>query len=448
MEEDIADTEALIVDLSIKDELEEALAAVQEVIGLQRAEEEEVDLCAYAAAALVVDNLSRIDTLPALEDPAQLEICRKDIALMIKMTPQTIESLLTGLKSSFGGPSQRSLDSPALQPPVISDITASELQPLVVLREMHQTEHAYKGVRSYKPGLVHDSQSVQDSNGIASKKKQPSEKQLIARRIQSVIRNANARKATTGLNRKARTEQPELEDTATKSTGNAANAAAAAEVRASTASRRRKTLLKNLKCHSDIADAGIGPLTPLRANDYLFIIEKEDILLARVITMYSKGGGKAGKHEYMASVDSIGLISAGRLFQRLHSASALLGISCFAHLPTGSIVLRIPDQVKLKGNMAEVMPATALKYKQLHSEQGELVRMATVLNTVQRRGKANVNVMDLEEGDDNPDKTSTVLTRESPDKRLGWAEFGIKLRNRFSWALQFTRDPRTFAEGH
>ncbi|KAJ7745545.1 hypothetical protein DFH07DRAFT_776655 [Mycena maculata] len=88
--------------------------------------------------------------------------------------------------------------------------------------------------------------------------------------------------------------------------------------------------------------------------------------------------------------------------------------------------LQSAKQWHLKGNMAEVMPATALKYKQLHFKQGELVLMATVLNTVQRRGKVNVNVMDLEEGDDNPDKTSTVLTRKSPDKRLGWAEFGIK----------------------
>ncbi|KAF7328133.1 hypothetical protein MVEN_02570400 [Mycena venus] len=409
-EDDIVDMEASIVDLSIKDELDQALAAVQEVIVLQRAEEEEVDLCVYAAAALVVDNLSRIDDLPALEDPAQLEICRKDIARIIKMTPQTVESLLTGLKSSFGGPSQRHLDNPALMPPVISDITASELEPLVSIREMHQTEHAHKGVRSFKPGLVHGSQSAQDSNGTASEKKQPSEKQLVARRIQAVIRNANGRKATTGLNRKARTEQPELEDTVTKPAGNAANAAAAAEVRASTASRRRKTLLKNLKCHSDISEAGIGPLTPLRANDYLFIIEKEDILLARVVTIYSKGGGKGGKHEYVSSFDSIGRISyvftqtflhsAGRMFQRLHSASASVGISRFAHLPAGSIILRISDQVKLKGNMAEVMPATALKYKELQSEQRELVRMVTVLNTVQRRGKANTNVMDLEEEDD------------------------------------------------
>ncbi|KAJ7733386.1 hypothetical protein DFH07DRAFT_780607 [Mycena maculata] len=89
--------------------------------------------------------------------------------------------------------------------------------------------------------------------------------------------------------------------------------------------------------------------------------------------------------------------------------------------------LQSAKQWHLKGNMAEEMPATALKYKQLHSEQGELVWMPTVLNTVQQWGKANVNVMDLEEGDNNPDKTSTVLTRESPDKRLGWAEFGIKL---------------------
>ncbi|KAJ7839111.1 hypothetical protein B0H14DRAFT_3458876 [Mycena olivaceomarginata] len=374
-EDDPAATEDAIVDLAMEDELQHALTAVQAVVGLRRGEEEEVDACAYAAAALVVDNLARIDDLPELEDPEQLEQSRKDIARIIKMTPETVESLLMGLKTSFGG-------SSAFTVAMASNI-----------REQNQTEHARKGVRSYKAGCKRA--GPQDEAAVdAGKKKntEPTPAQVLVRRIQAVICDANARRATTGLNRKARTEQPENGDASKTITGgNAANAAAAAGVRASTAVRRRRTVLKPLRCHADVAEAGIAPLTPLKANNHIFVIEKDDILLARVITIYSKGGGKAGKHEYVPSVDSVGHVSyvfvqtfaysGGRIFQCLHSASATLGISRYAHLPNGSILFRIPDKVTSKRNVAEVSSAMAPKL------QG-------------RHGQPNANIADIEEEDD------------------------------------------------
>ncbi|KAJ7204642.1 hypothetical protein GGX14DRAFT_368541 [Mycena pura] len=127
----------------------------------------------------------------------------------------------------------------------------------------------------------------------------------------------------------------------------------------------------------------------------------------QLVTSFS---GKGGKHDYVSSVDSVGRISyvfvqtfmhsAGRMFQRLHSASASLGISRFAHLPAGSIILRVPDKVKLKENVAEVSTAMALKYRELKSEQEELIKMVTALNTVQRKGQANINIMDVNEEED------------------------------------------------
>ncbi|KAK7008262.1 hypothetical protein R3P38DRAFT_2551949, partial [Favolaschia claudopus] len=129
-----------------------------------------------------------------------------------------------------------------------------------------------------------------------------------------------------------------------------------------------------------------------------------------VVSTYSKGGGKGGKHEYVSSVDSVGRISyafvqtfahgGGRVFQRLHSASAMFGISRFAHLPNGSVLFRLPDKVVLKQNTAEISSAMAMKYKELQMEKIGLVKAVTVLNTVQRKGQANVNVVDIEEEDD------------------------------------------------
>ncbi|KAJ7191698.1 hypothetical protein GGX14DRAFT_406941 [Mycena pura] len=220
--------QATVVDLGIGDELDRALHAVQDVCGLRK----------------IVDNLAKIDDLPELEDPAQLEQCRKDIAKLIKMTPESVTSLLKDLKASFG---------PSSGPPTIVgmgstssllDVTASDLLPLVAIRERHQTEHARKGVRNYQPPHWHaQTQLASDSAALApatddiqkkdKSKSEPTERRLLAQHLQAVMCSADARKATTGLNRKAITERPEgapQEDA--KLTGNAANAALAAKDRA------------------------------------------------------------------------------------------------------------------------------------------------------------------------------------------------------------------------
>ncbi|KAJ7206868.1 hypothetical protein GGX14DRAFT_567957 [Mycena pura] len=286
-------TNAAIADLGIQDELQEALAAVQNVAGLLKSEEEEIDACAYAAAALVVDGLSKIDDLPTHEDPALLEQSRADVARIIKLTPQGVESLIAGLQTSFGGTSSNSYKIPIPSTPSAHlDITSSDLAPLVQLREHHQTEHSRTGVRNYKPNKLGSSQpNVDDSKDAAGplrlaeqgeKSPEPSDKQLIARRIQTVIRNAEARKVMTGLNHKARTQQGENAALGENTpSGNAANAAASAQVRAVAAVRRRRNVAKTLKCHALVGEAGIGPLAPLEVHNFVFLIDRGEIVLAK-----------------------------------------------------------------------------------------------------------------------------------------------------------------------
>ncbi|KAJ7201855.1 hypothetical protein GGX14DRAFT_571116 [Mycena pura] len=398
-------SEAVIIDLGMRDELQEALDAVQNVTGLLKSDEQEIDACAYAAAALVVDSLSKIDDLPTNEDPALLEQSRQDVARIIKLTPLSVKDLLSGLKTSFGATAPTSYTIPV--PPSSSsllDVTASDLQPLVELRESHQTEHARTGVRNYKPSQSARSETSGATRGSsvdAKKSDQLSDKQLLARRIQAVIRNAEGRKVTTGLNRKARTEDngQSTDLTADKAGGNAANAAASAQVRAAAAIRCRRNVARTLNC------------TSLSTATYVFLVDRDAIVLGRVLTMYTKGGGKAGAHAFVPEVDNIGPISfilaqtyehaGGRTFRRVHSGTAaMLGISRFAHVPAGSILLRVPDHVNTKNHFMEVSSATTAKFKQLMLEKNQLVWMTTVLNTVQRRGQGNANIVDLEIDDD------------------------------------------------
>ncbi|KAJ7444958.1 hypothetical protein B0H11DRAFT_1930745 [Mycena galericulata] len=90
--------------------------------------------------------------------------------------------------------------------------------------------------------------------------------------------------------------------------------------------------------------------------------------------------------------------SSGRSFQRIHRASSMLGVSHFAHLPPGSILVQVPDKVKLTA-VAVVSRNTAILLQTLKDELPGLTRMVTKLNTVQRKWKGNVNILDIEEDD-------------------------------------------------
>ncbi|KAJ7206867.1 hypothetical protein GGX14DRAFT_366897, partial [Mycena pura] len=131
-----------------------------------------------------------------------------------------------------------------------------------------------------------------------------------------------------------------------------------------------------------------------------------------VLSMYAKGGGKAGAHVFIPLADSINPISfvlaqtyehaGGQTFRRVHGgAAAMLGISRFTHAPVGSVLLRVPDTVSIKPNQlqVELSPATTVKFRELISEKDQLVWFTTVLNTVQRRA-GNVNIIDIDTDED------------------------------------------------
>jgi hypothetical protein len=74
--------------------------------------------------------------------------------------------------------------------------------------------------------------------------------------------------------------------------------------------------------------------------------------------MYSKNGGKAGTHSWVATTDSIGSLSFivaqvyehefRRHFRTIHQADALLGTIRFAHLPVGSFLVLLSKDEAIK----------------------------------------------------------------------------------------------------
>ncbi|KAJ7216354.1 hypothetical protein GGX14DRAFT_391194 [Mycena pura] len=91
--------------------------------------------------------------------------------------------------------------------------------------------------------------------------------------------------------------------------------------------------------------------------------------------------------------------SGGRSFRRIHQSAAILSISMFAHLPSGVILIRVPDGVKVTERSAEVSKKTIALFTELLREKAWVMHMVTVLTMIQRNSGGNVNVLDIEEDD-------------------------------------------------
>ncbi|KAJ7190097.1 hypothetical protein GGX14DRAFT_408288 [Mycena pura] len=78
-----------------------------------------------------------------------------------------------------------------------------------------------------------------------------------------------------------------------------------------------------------------------------------------------------------------------------------LGISTFAHLPSGAIFVRIAEAVDVNERRAEISKKTFDMFKNLQMEIAVLVRMMSDLTAVQCRGNASANGLNLDEDDEN-----------------------------------------------
>ncbi|KAJ7194865.1 hypothetical protein GGX14DRAFT_678021 [Mycena pura] len=87
----------------------------------------------------------------------------------------------------------------------------------------------------------------------------------------------------------------------------------------------------------------------------------------------------------------------GRSFRRIHHSAVILGISTFAHLLSGAILIWVPDGVNVTDHSAEMSKKTIALFTELLREKAGVMRMITVLTTVQRKSGGNVNVLDIEE---------------------------------------------------
>ncbi|KAK7028426.1 hypothetical protein R3P38DRAFT_2525719, partial [Favolaschia claudopus] len=282
------------------------------------------------------------------------------------------------------------------------DISSSDLSPLVQLRRDHQTREERMGVRTYKGPDTY-------KNHKTGEEKPLTERQLLAQRMHSIIRRDQERSSSTGLNRAVRWTG------ATNKTGNAANAELAASGRAADAIKRRRAAFSKVKCSLRVVEAGISRNCQLEAEMWGFVMVGAEIFLARVITMYSKNGGKAGSHSWVTVSDSIGSLSYlvvqlyqhsyRRQFKVTNRNYTAMGTLRFSHLPSNSFLALLPqgglsEPVVEYRDHVEIGQAGQRTYEELDAETPLLAKAVAALNTIRRKGKADVNLVDVEEDDE------------------------------------------------
>ncbi|KAJ7698412.1 hypothetical protein B0H17DRAFT_1129930 [Mycena rosella] len=112
--------------------------------------------------------------------------------------------------------------------------------------------------------------------------------------------------------------------------------------------------------------------------------------------MYSRNGGKAGTYEN----------SYRRQFKNTRRADLSLGaIERFAHLPSNSFLalLRVEaneaESVKIYANHVEIGSRAYAMFESLMVEKETLCKAIATLNTLRRKGKADISLAELPEDD-------------------------------------------------
>ncbi|KAK7058169.1 hypothetical protein R3P38DRAFT_3547667 [Favolaschia claudopus] len=382
---------------SAAEQLQKIVDSLKSVANISRAGDNELDACVMASVTLAMEELATIEDLP-VSNPERFAEIQTEIAQVMSTQPTALINLLEGIAST--ALAQCPKDSPPSSRP-LTDISSTDLASLVQIRREHQTREERMGVRTYKGSGTY-------KNPKTGEEKPLTERQLLAQKMQAIIGRDQEKGSSTGLNRTVR-----WTGSATK-TGNAANAELAATGRAKETVKRRRNVFKALKCISRVAEAGVDSSSPLEAGLYGFVMVGSEIFLARVVTMYSKNGGKAGAHSWVPKSECIGALSY--ILVQLHQHSYRrqfkyhdrnyrdLGTLRFTHLPSNSFLFLLPQ-----GDSKNAEPITEFRdhleigrkaytiFEELDAERASLAKAVASLNTVRRKGKPNVNVVEIEE---------------------------------------------------
>ncbi|KIJ28235.1 hypothetical protein M422DRAFT_270465 [Sphaerobolus stellatus SS14] len=228
--------------------------------------------------------------------------------------------------------------------------TSLNLSSLVQRRLIHQTNHAAKSVCQNI-----SSSAASGENGEASPESPPQQITSIRRNIihqfHQILKVDQVQGVTTSIPRQVRWKGA----AAVFATGNAANAAAVAEINASNNLQRRRKIWVDVKipCPGELTTAMISTFQSLVADDFGIVLWNERLMLGKVLHFYEKGRGKNATHAWAGESSNIGQISyiSVQLYEHFYGATfsetplefTKLYAKGFAHLHSHSFLYRIPS---------------------------------------------------------------------------------------------------------
>ncbi|KAJ7611046.1 hypothetical protein DFH06DRAFT_1345723 [Mycena polygramma] len=164
---------------------------------------------------------------------------------------------------------------------------------------------------------------------------------------------------------------------ATTGTGNAANAAAVASAAATKAATRRAKLFKEAKVPQLplISAGGVSKIQKLAIGDFGIVWTETGLRVAQVQAMYSKGGGKYGKHNNIDDHINLSGISnlgaqvyepfQGQHFRAITEATASLQTKQFRLLPSFTFLYRLSSAPKTTPSGIELSAADLSLFQEL-----------------------------------------------------------------------------------
>ncbi|KAK7035181.1 hypothetical protein R3P38DRAFT_2772186 [Favolaschia claudopus] len=199
----------------------------------------------------------------------------------------------------------------------------------------------------------------------SDKAKARSLRQQLIRKFHLALKEEQDTATGTGWERAARWRAPARGGGDSKTTektevaGNSANAALAANAVAKAAAAKRKTVYTkaNVPKLPEVIAARVTPLRPISINDFGFIFTRRGLMVGHVFEMYSKGGGKYGKHEPVTDSSNISALSKisvqvyehghGAQFRAITTATAVVQTKQFAHVEPFQFVCLLSSHPKI-----------------------------------------------------------------------------------------------------
>ncbi|KIY68019.1 hypothetical protein CYLTODRAFT_395984 [Cylindrobasidium torrendii FP15055 ss-10] len=341
-----------------------------------REERVRAETLTHAAIALETDELIQLRASAELNEEEELESTAEDMR-HLEAVERALEHIAdvnvdTGATANYG----------------VDQVVEWSLEVLVFERLRHQTREAEASVRTRTTGVSNKTSVVKESE---------SQRRLIIKAFYEELRLSQDQGVTSGLGRQARwkeNNQVDLyapgargSDAPALSNGNSANATkAATEVTRQALAKRRKLFsLKDVPALALLGEgrvSGVAAGAELSIGQFGFVYTALGVMLGEVIAMYSKTGGKSGKHAAVTQTSSLGAVSyisvqlfaprTPRVFSKMPSCFTPYHCKGFQHLLPEEFLVKLISVPEEKELAKEVAISEWSLFKQLDAGHAKL----------------------------------------------------------------------------